>query len=120
MMSAAPRTDGNLPELLVAHARSVSDGRLVADVLCGCVVLGLAIAFRPFAWLSVAGAGGCLISFGLWGVFDREVGEREHATHSRLLMSLRIGRALSATLGAVAGVILVFGVLGVALGTWVS
>ena len=120
-MNPALRPDATLAEFLVARARGASDGRLVADVLLGAATaLGFAV-WRPTGWLSIGGAALALAAFGLWGIVDREVGDRAAAAGSRrALRLLQVARAGVAIAGSCSAAVAVFAALAVALGTWIS
>jgi len=120
-MNPALRPDATLAEFLVARARGASDGRLVADVLLGAATaLGFAV-WRPTGWLSIGAAALTLAAFGLWGIVDREVGDRAAAAGSRrALRLLRVARAGAVIVGSCSAVVAVFAALAVALGTWIS
>ena len=120
MSNQAVRPDAGLSEFLVARARSASDGRLVLDVLVGALLaLGLA-TWRPTGWVSLVAGSLCLVSFGLWGIVDRELGERAHDSPSAIVQVLRVVRATVTAVGGLAAVTALFATLGVALGKWIS
>jgi Flp pilus assembly pilin Flp len=121
MMNPALRPDASLFEFLVARARAASDGRLVVDVLVGAgIALGSA-AWRPVGWLTISGAALALAAFGLWGITDREVRERDdEAGSARVIRVLRGVRMIAGLVGFSCAVGAVFSALGLALGTWIS
>ena len=120
MINPALRPDASLPEILMARARSASDGRLVADVIGGFLLATLAAVFRFHGWPVVLSAGICFAAFGAWGIADREVRERASGPRTRLVGALEYLRVLSAVLGGLAALAMIFGALGLALGTWIS
>ena len=118
--SNGPESTGHptLAELLSTRARGASDLRLAIDVALG-VVIAVAVAiWRPPAWPVLLAAGSCFAAFGAWGITDRELRERGQTAPNAGW--LRAGRLAAALLGVVAGVTLLLGVLGLALGTWIS
>jgi hypothetical protein len=120
MMNPALRPDASLPEVLAARARATPDGRLVADVAAG-LLAGLAAAvWRPVGWVSLLGACVTLAAFGLWGILDRELREREAEEGAALARGLRAARAIVTATGIVSAAGALFGGLGVLLGTWIS
>jgi hypothetical protein len=119
-MNPALRPDASLPEVLAARARATPDGRLVADVAAGLLAgLGAAV-WRPVAWVSLVGACVALAAFGLWGILDRELRERDAAGGAALPRGLRAARTAVTAIGAVGAAGALFAGLGVLLGTWIS
>src|SRR3954453_12680437 len=92
MDNSALHPDANLVEVLVARAREASDGRLVLDVVGGLALALVFVLWRPSVWLVPFGVGVCLLSFGTWGISDRELGERAGAPSSSMTTVLRVGR----------------------------
>lgn len=108
----------SLTALLVARARGASDTRLVLDAALGLVAIAALAVWRPPVWPLGIAAAACFTSFGLWGIADRTLGELPaEAPRARAIRVLRAGAAV---LGAAAGVALGLGLLGLALGTWIS
>ncbi|HEX3160276.1 MAG TPA: hypothetical protein VHQ45_17280 [Gemmatimonadaceae bacterium] len=120
MVNSALRPDVGLPELLAARARSASDARLALDVAGGLLVSGAALVWRPTAWFVVLSGALCFAAFGCWGIADRELAERPRAVDGVPARALRALRAVAAAVGTLAAVALLFGLLVVALGTWIS
>jgi hypothetical protein len=119
MSDTAQRGDSSLAEFLAARARRASDTRLAIDALAG---LSFAAAV---AWWNGPGApflvsiGACFFAYGVWGITDRELGERPDAARG-VRASLRALRAVAAVLGfAAAGCIAVLA-LAKALGVMIS
>jgi hypothetical protein len=97
----------------------MSDGRLALVVLTGLTTtLGLAL-WRPPAWLLIGSMALAAAAFGAWGIADRELAERG-ATRSLSTQALSVVRGSCLVLGACAGIVALFSLLGVALGTWIS
>lgn len=107
-----------LGALLAARARATSDGRLVLDAAAGVMVSVTAALWRPAAWPLLLAAAGCFLAFGTWGIADRSLAGREHATRAARL--LRITKGAAAVLGAIAAVVLLVGALGLGLGRLIS
>lgn len=120
MINPALRPDASLPEILAARARSASDGRLAIDVIGGFVLGSLAAVFRFHGWPVLLCAGICFVAFGAWGIADREVRERAAGPRTRLVVALEYLRVGSVVLGGLAALAMIFGVLGLTLGTWIS
>ena len=122
MPGAPPESDLNLREFLAARARTASDLRLALDAGLGLLATTVALLWRPGGWKLVTSAALCFLAFGGWGIADRELQERAHDpgnSHITLRL-LRLARVFAATLGAGAAIALLVGVLGIALGTWIS
>jgi hypothetical protein len=108
----------SLAEFLARRARSASDGRLIVDAIVGFVVAVAALLAQGPVWHLFASAGICFLSFGVWGMADRELTDRGPA--SALAPWLVAARVLSATTGFIAAAFLGVGALGVAIGRVIS
>src|SRR3954468_8693219 len=106
-----------LVDFLARRARTSTDARLIVDAVVGFTVAIAALLSRGPVWYLFASAGICFLSFGGWGIADREMGERPPGRVARLL---GIARGVSAVVGFIAVVFLVLGALGVALGRIIS
>src|SRR4051812_16698512 len=66
----------SLTAFLARRARTSTDARLIVDAVIGFVVaLASLLAHGPI-WHLFTSAGICFLSFGAWGIADRELGER--------------------------------------------
>lgn len=120
MIDITPRQEASLPEFLVCRARSASDGRLVLDCIGGLLIVAASALFRPTGWIVLAATGMCFASIGFWGIADRELSERRPAigaVAAALLLSVRF---LAAALGVVGALVLLYGMLAITLGAWIS
>lgn len=108
----------SLTEFLARRARGASDARLVIDAVVGFVVAVSALLAQAPAWHLFASAGICFLSYGAWGIADRELGERDAATTSARMLSL--ARVASAVVGFLSVIFLAIGVLGVMIGRVIS
>lgn len=115
------QADESLPLALARLARSRSDGALVA-MATGGLLLAVACAIAAFShWAVIAGAGVAAGALGLWGVCDRELAEqRALAPDARGGALLAGARVVVAIAGAGGALVAAFGVLRIALGTWIS
>ena len=120
MVDSLPQAgpEPTLRELLVARARHASDGRLVADVIGGGLVGTLVLFWRPAGWLPLLAAACCFVAFGIWGISDRVL--REQPAPDRWTMALTVVRIVAAVIGIIGAATLLFGLWGLALGTWIS
>lgn len=119
MIDSIPRPDASLPEFLAARARHASDGRLVADAIAGAVG-AVAVAYWKPGWYLLLGIAVCFFAFGLWGIADRELGERSGAGSRATLALLLMLRVVAAALGFLAAAFLMMSVLGKSLGRIIS
>ena len=104
----------SLTDFLARRARRSSDARLIIDAVIGFIVaLAALLAQRPI-WHLFTSAGICFLSFGIWGIADRELAERQGTRVAPLLVTARI---VSAIIGFVAAAALVVSALGIAIGT---
>ena len=116
---AVSEQEETLGELLAAQARRASDSLLAGHVIAATLaVVGIA-AWRGPLWdvrLSVAV---CLMSFGIWGIADRDLRSVAPRTPGMLLV-LRSARVVSAICGFGALAYLMMSLLGRTLGTIIS
>ena len=120
MIDTVPRPDASLPELLASRARHASDTRLALDAVVGFLVVIVIAFWRGPGWLLLAGVATCFFAFGMWGIADRELGERGTTASPRVLVALRIVRVAAGVLGALGTFIVLATGLGIALGRMIS
>ena len=108
----------SLTDFLARRARTSSDARLAVDAVVGFVVAVAALLAQGPVWYLFASAGICFLSFGAWGIADRELAERDPAVRS--VRWLSVARVLSALVGFIAVGALLVGALGVAIGRVIS
>ena len=120
MIDTVPRPDASLPELLAARARHASDTRLALDAVIGFVVLIVSARWRGPGWHLSASIAACFFAFGVWGIADRELGERASTGSRALMLTLRIARALAVAFGVFAVFVVLASALGIALGRMIS
>lgn len=119
MIDTAPRPNANLLEMLVARARHASDGRLATDAAGGLAAAALAAYWSGPAWEFLLSTATCFCCFGVWGIADRELGERPDAT-TRAAGALRAVRVAAAVVGFCAATYLALATLASALGRMIS
>jgi hypothetical protein len=108
----------SLTDFLARRARRASDARLIIDAVIGFAVAVAALLAQGPVWYLFTSAGICFLSFGAWGIADRELGERDG--RSPLVRLLSVARTLSAIVGFIAAAALLIGALGVAIGRVIS
>jgi len=119
MTESLPNTEPGLLEFLAMRARRASDGRLASESGIGFVVALAALAWRPKGWLLFVSTGVCALTFGLWGIADRELRERV-AAPTGATSTLRFARDSVGVLGGVAAIAAALSFLALALGTIIS
>lgn len=109
-----------LPEFLRARARASTPRHLAFDMLGGGAIAVAALWAKPSGWAVLASAASCFAMFGVWAVAERHVegGAREGRAVAEYAWF--VVRTSAAVLGMVAFLALVFVLLGLALGTWIS
>jgi uncharacterized membrane protein YjjP (DUF1212 family) len=121
-VNAEPRrhdSEESLGEFLAEHARRTSDGWLA--VIAGSGLVAAVVSFLAGgAWLLFSAIALCLVGFGAWGISDRELGERERTARGGSLTALRLARALAAAVGGLAALAVIFTLVALTLGTWIS
>ena len=110
----------SLPRFLAQRARNASDGRLALNAAAGLIAAAAAAVVPSPGNVVLGAAGTCFFAFGLWGITDRELGERREAIGPIGGVLLVAARAFAAVVGLVGGLGVIFGGLSLALGRWVS
>ena len=118
---SASRPSLSLTDALVHRARTASKRRLALDVASGVLLAAAAALGRPTGWAVIIGAAVCFATFGMWGLVDRLLDEpSEFSRRPGVVPSLLIVRTISATVGVAAALFILFGIAGIAMGTWIS
>ena len=108
----------SLTDFLARRARKSSDARLVVDAVVGFIVAVAALLAQGPVWYLFTSAGICFLSFGAWGIADREIDDRRPDSMAvRLLGGARVA---SAIIGFIAAAAFLTGALGVAIGRVIS
>lgn len=112
----------SLPAVLSAAARRASDAQVAYYSAAGVVIAAGAAAFRPVAWPAFASLGACIAAFGVWAIADRELRDRRARPEQRRVVNAALiaVRAVMSAIGTVGALSLLFQMLAVMLGTWVS
>ena len=108
----------SLPAFLARRARTSTDARLIVDAVIGFIVATASLLAQGPVWYLFTSAGICFLSFGVWGIADRELGER--APGSKGTRVLAASRVASAIIGFASAAVLFIRALGVAIGTVIS
>ncbi len=115
-MNAIVMTDEDFPAFLRLNVRASSEPSLWLALVSGLAAMAVASVTQPFAWPVFASVGGCVASFGAWGIADRALLDE---TNARITArALGIVRTLSALAGAAAGAMVMLTTLRIAIGTW--
>lgn len=120
MIDTVPPPDATLPELLAARARHASDARLAVEAVIGALVVIASLAWHGPGWHLVASLAACVLAFGVWGIADRELGERASSRATVGTMALRALRVVAVVVGAIAVFVVFATGLGIALGRMIS
>lgn len=118
-MVAAMQPDSSLGDALVQRARRASTRRLTIDVAGGLLAVALAAAWTPPGWILLVSAALCFAAFGAWALADRVLELPGRVSNSAIAASLLILRTLAIAVGIAAYLILVFGALEIAMGTFI-
>jgi hypothetical protein len=103
-----------LAEVLGARARRTPSDRLVIDVVGGVLIAAASIWARPLGWFPLLAVAACFACYGTWALAERRAASAARAGAWRIL-----ARAAGA-FGVLAFVLLLFVLLGVALGPMIS
>jgi hypothetical protein len=118
-MVAAIRNDQSLGQALAERAKRASMFRLLLDVVGGLVAFGIIVAWRPEGWAIPASAALCFATFGAWGAADRLLESPYRITNNAIAASLLILRTFALVVGVGAALVIVFGSLEIAMGTFI-
>ena len=120
MEPAELKPEASLAEFLHARALATAPGRLALDLVGGALVAGTAVWARPTGWDVLASAGLCFAMYAVWAFSERRL-EAESRDMRVVSEFAWIAARTSATgLGLAALMALLFSVLRLALGTWIS
>ena len=119
-MVSVMRHDSSLGDALLARAQRASMRRLKLDVCGGLLTFSAAAAWKPTGWMILACAALCFATFGAWGLAERLLNSPGRVSNHALTASLMILRTLAIAVGAAAFLLLLFGGLEIAMGTWIS
>lgn len=100
MAATASGESQSLPEFLAARARRASDVRLAVNAAAGLLAVIAAVIMRPPFWIPIVALGTAFLSYGAWGILDRELASAAPGRHR----VLRTARSSVAAIGAVAGI----------------
>lgn len=109
-----------LPEFLRARARASTPRRLVFDMIGGSTIAVAALWVKPAGWTVLVSAASCFAMYGLWAVAQRHVEGETRGGRAVTEYAWFVLRTSAAALGMAAFLALVFVLLGLALGTWIS
>lgn len=111
-------TDETLAQVLGARARRTPADRLVLDIAGGLLIGAAAVWARPLGWFPLLAAALCFASYGCWAIAERRLSAVSAEDNSA--RGWRFAQGASAALGVTAFVVLLFALLGVALGPIIS
>ena len=120
MVAAELPANASLAEILSARARRTPRDRLALDVVGGALIGAAALWARPAGWLALAAAAACFTAYGIWAIAELRLLPRpwpEREPHETWWRALQAGAAV---VGVGAFVLLLFAVLGLALGRIIS
>lgn len=109
-----------LPEFLRTRARTSSARRLVVDMVGGGAIAVVAWWAKPPGWAVLASAASCFAMYGVWAVAERHVEDGAREGRPVTEYAWFVLRTSAAGIGMAAFLALVFVLLGLALGKWIS
>lgn len=118
-MVGTMQQDNSLGDALVQYSRRASMRRLTLDVTGGLLTVVLAAAWRPPGWIVLVSAALCFAAFGAWALADRVLDPPGRLSNRAIAASLLILRTVAIAVGMAAYLILVFGSLEIAMGTFI-
>ena len=109
----------SLSELLHARALATAPRRLGIDLVGGALAALAAMWFRPVGWVAITSAGLCFSMYALWAISERQL-QAEPGPAGRDRALWRVLHAVTTLLGLLTFAALLFSLLGLTLGTWIS
>ncbi len=109
-----------LPEFLRARARASTPRRLTLDITGGAAIAVTAVWAKPVGWTVLASAAACFAMYGVWAIAERHVAVGAREGRAVTEYGWFVLRTSAAAIGMAAFLALVFVLLGLALGTWIS
>jgi len=109
-----------LPEFLRARAQASAPRRLAFDILGGGAIAMAAWWAKPTGWAILASAATCFAAYGAWAVAQRHVERGVREGRAATEYAWFVLRTSAAGIGMTAFLVLIFMLLGLALGTWIS
>ena len=82
--------------------------------------MALVSIWRPTGARVLLSIAACFVAYGIWGIADRELGERRETAAPAIALWLKLVRVFAVVAGAGAAVNALFSALALALGTWIS
>lgn len=108
-----------LGEFLAGRARRASDTLLAGHAITAVLSAIAVAAWRGPAWDIRLAIAMVILSFGVWGIADRDISAKTSAPRG-VIRTLELVRFTAATCGFVAAAFLAFAVLGRLLGPMIS
>lgn len=115
-MDASAASEETLADVLGARAMRSPMDRLVLDIVGGILVGAAAIWARPTGWFPLALAAMCFASYGSWAIAERRLRSASDTSSEESPQAWLIFQQATATIGVASFVVLLFALLGVALG----
>lgn len=109
-----------LPEFLRARARASTARRLVLDMVGGGAIAVVALWAKPPGWAVLTSAASCFAMYGVWAIAERHVESGARGDRAATEYAWFVLRTSAAGIGMAAFLALLFVLLGLALGTWIS
>ncbi len=109
-----------LPEFLRARARASTVHRLAFDMAGGTAIAVASAWARPAGWAVLVSAASCFAMYGVWAIAERHLESSARDGRALTEYGWFVLRTSAAGIGVVAFLALVFVLLGVLLGTWIS
>ncbi len=94
--------------------------RLGLDVAVGALIAVPALWIRPKGWIALASAGMCFMAYGVWAFAERHLESGGGEMSRWAVRSWRAAHGIAAVAGVASLAALLFSLLGLALGTWIS
>lgn len=120
MESTEMQSGESLHEILSARALRTPMDRLLIDLIGGSLLLAASLWAQPPGWVVLSSAATCLLSYGSWAIAERRVQPRPWPESIPFESLWRVVQVVASVVGIAGFALLLFAMLGLALGSIVS
>lgn len=120
MESTEMPSSESLREILSARALRTPMDRLLIDLIGGSLILAASVWAQPPGWVVLSSAATCFLSYGSWAIAERRVQPRPWPESIPFESLWRALQVVASVVGIAGFALLLFAMLGLALGSIVS
>lgn len=112
--------NATLGSFLRARAINSTASRLGLDFAGGGFLIAFAVGVKPVAWPVLVCIGLCFASYAIWAVTEQSLDAITDDVERRVRIGWTISHAIATAVGLIALMALLFSIVAVSLGTWIS